>query len=242
MRKRGRRKANVRWLPDQSWFSYLQTARFSGLVVDTPTIQTQQTELVQGGGETALQTTVMANLVRTQEDSLIIDHVSGRIHWDFLGNGGDGGDQDAQGDVLLGVGSAIWIGPKMTESGGSQTQVLTAFGDSLTNAAILDPSHADRVTQLGSFGPDGVRILWRRTWAQLVSFQQGFVDQAIGSEYVVPPGNYVDIKPRRLLRGNDSLLIGMMFYILPLTGFSGTLKALWTPDFRVAAHNTRRRR
>lgn len=247
MFRRKRRKALVRWLPDNSCFSEVTGLALSGPTQEAATAK----RLIQGtgGAPTALLAGAAGGpAARMMTDNVILDHIKGKLSWNLEGNNGVEGSQDADGMWLYVIRCGIWIAPKdFDESDSSAHDVginvsggFRSFSDAGT---VLNPG-ADGSSMLeGSFGPDGLRVLWRRAWFISAVWNQD-VDGTImqSNEDLCPPGPYLDIKPKRLLRSADELYVGCHVQALPGVGASGTSRLWWGHDLRVAAHNTARRR
>lgn len=250
-RRRGRRRraSVVRWFPDTSAFSEVK-----GLALaNTTASQYSTTRVLQGEpGQTALLAPINASagglgaIARQDTENVILDHIAGKVVWVLSGNSGTEGAQDADGDWLYCIRSAIWIGPyEVDEQSGSITAIGNALGTYFTDArTILDPGVTGAIVNQGSYGPDGVRVLWRRNW--LVKATWSAADDlnpsAVSNEELCPPGPYVDLKPHRLMKANEALFVGIGVQCLPLVGGEGTSRLNWGHDLRVAGHNTSRRR
>lgn len=245
MKRRGRKRQQVRWLPDSSGFSQLHFLQLGpGLVKDTPVVLYSEQDLLWDAtaGETAFQT-AFPNAERTPIDSLIVDHISGRFHWGLEGAVG-GGTPDLNGFLHIGAMAAIWIAPTETDPATGAQGSITVGGLSAISARLWNPADSYKGFNRGSFQAEGIRLLFRRTWFFSQDFQSDVSDFPLGSEFCPPPGSYVDIKPKRLLRGQDKLMAGMVFFVNPGVGIdnTGAARFCWTPDLRVAVHNTTRRR
>lgn len=246
-RRKSARKRNVRWLPNNSFLSDVSSIRanFAGGPFNSGTFTK---DLILGGGNsvpTALDVTgglpSPANAARTNTDNLIIDHISGQVFWGLEGAGNDG-DQDASGTWIWAIRMAILILPMGTSfAGGNATaeELDGVGGDSIHS---LDPGANINWVLQGSFGPDGLRCLWRRSWMLVTEFSADVTDQNVNVVELTPPAGYVDIKPKRLLKGNDRLVVASQVTALPGTGAAGYAKYWWSHDLRPAAHTTMRRR
>lgn len=246
--KRRRRRSSVRWLPDNSWLSTL-----TGLAFNTagPVYEhTFSDQIVLGGTPDELITPGTTgwpqNFNREENDALIVDHIKGQIHIGWEGNSGGEGAADADGTWIHVVRAAIWIGSEATLSGGGPANV--SLGTETTNSGDIIPPGANVPVFLqGSFVPDGVRILWRRSFLWVNAWSADEADAWFGTSNLTPPSGYVDIKPKRLLRPNEALNWGVHVQAHPtiLAGpgaGTGTLRCWVGQDLRVAAHNTKRRR
>lgn len=233
-RRFGRRKTSIRWLPDVSGFSQataINIAAVSGNFVSTtssitllpgsPT-PTALGDLSGGPNNTA---------PRQDTDCLILDHLQGKMvcYFDPKNAGGEW-------MVFVRMGIAI-VGTTTRSTGAGETysDMTDAAGDTLWT---LDPGASAAQTQYGSFVSDGVRFLWRRNF--LLNYAYG----PLGNEQCCPPGPYVDIKPRRILRPNEKLVGLCQVSTLAAGSISptGAPALWWSPDIRIAAHNTKRRR
>lgn len=242
-RRKGGRKRLVRWLPDKSWASVVSGKGSGTVTPGNPFVITDEQALLLsvGAGDgvpEALASTSFGS-GRMESDCLILDHISGQIHWGIEGN--DGVHADAAGNWSMWVGAAIWIGGGTTTAAGAAgTETLNAI--STQTAGLFNPSFDPHTMQQGSFVGDGVRVLWRRSWFMTAGFSNSRPMPALCSSFATPPSGYVDIKPKRILRPNEKLMSGIVWYVFPSTGSSGSALIRWTPDLRVAAHNTTRRR
>lgn len=195
-----------------------------------------------GGVPQALQTNLQ-NTARMDGDALIIDHISGKVSWDIEGNGGD--TADAAGNWLFALRYAIVISSLGTQPGGGglSSPFFPTVDGVAYNEEMVNPGANVPAMLQGSFGPEGFRVLWRRSWQIMVNFATGFGrDGIVSSEEACPPGGYVDIKPKRILRGNESLMLVWYHQAIGLTGAENSARVWTGHDLRIAGHNTLRRR
>lgn len=251
-RFRRKRKSNIRWLIDNSAF-----AQVSGYSLGSPTANNGGTiELLPHGvfdapfqqaGETAGFVSPVARMGPL--DNLIISRITGKVAWAIERNSGGTGATDASGDWLFTIRQAIVMVPRSTAqlTGGFAGQVTT-LGVGVETLQdpnfLLDPGDTYDTVQQGSLTTDGLRYIWRRMWLVPVSFGTGgAVPQGpMSSEVCAPPAGYVDIKPKRLLRAQDSMFLVTHVQALPGAGADGTARVWVGPDLRIAGHNTTRRR
>lgn len=250
-KRRGRRRNTVRWLVDNSAFSQMtrlsHTAPGQIHAAQFPLLPegTQAGSLAQEGQVAGIG---LSNFSRTEDDSLIIDHIGGKLTWSWENNDGGEGHQDAGGTWLHFIRAAIVISPRQkTVSGGAPGAVasMNAGGTDFSLASqVLDVGNDFDILQQGSNLPDGLRILWRRNWSFVVDWSYGYSVSGgpLNSERVCPPGPYIDIKPKRLLRANDVLQLMIFTQTVNAFGADGTVACWVGQDLRVAAHNTARRR
>lgn len=240
MRRKSKfRKARVRWLADSSWRSISTGQRITGAGSQFGTIP-----LMSTATEPVPTALVPGNTSRSDVDSLILDHISGKVDWNIRGNGGNTGDVDAGGDWMFHIRMAIIIAPTATSSGlVGQTPILDGEG-AVSPAEFLNPGGTIPWFLQGSWGPEGWRVLWRRSWTTLINFASGVGRDGVAScEESSPPAGYVDIKPNRILKANDNLLLAWYTTAIPFTDSGEGTCAIWyTQDLRVAAHGTQRRR
>lgn len=255
--RRARRRSTVRWLTDESGFAQVTGLPLTGPLDSNGTEMdlipefTQPGSLAQQGAAGALH----SNFSREEDESLIIDHIKGKVGWTLEGNDGVGGAVDAGGRWIHLIRAAIAIVPRTFDPSGAALAQAVApelvagiAGTTLSGVnlakTLIDPSSQLNLVQQGSHQPDGVRFLWRRMWMTSM-FWSGASNAGDGpetSEGCCPPGPYVDIKPKRLLRANDKLVLVFVTQALPGVGADGTARVWVSHDLRVAAHNTRRRR
>lgn len=242
MRRFSKRKRTVRYLPDQSWASSAVGSRLSPNTSGGGELDLLQ---ARGGWPSSLNasTVLLGNQERTDDDALIIDRISGKIFWDIEGNGGNVGDADAAGNWLFELRMAIFIRGTTPDTGTGAPDVPSVAGEAFGNA-LLNPGANHPVMLLGSLGqPDGWRVLWRRSWQVLVNFASGFGrDGIVSSEQSAIPGPWVHIKPKRILRPTEQLLLGYYSTAVGLVGAENPVRIWYNHDLRVAAHNTSRRR
>lgn len=244
--RRKRFKRQVRWLPDNSWNLNLQ-----GQPIQAPWAAVHGSmDLLDIAGGMPTQflqpgtTGWPNNFLRERDSALIIDHIQGKIHWGWEGASGLEGSTDADGTFVLSVRCAIWIAAvNPTIDGSSVGGIQVQTGEILSDETILNPGASNAPMQAGSFAVEGFRCLWRRTFVTVNEFKADVADGWVGSEDCCPPGPYVDIKPRRILKGNEVLKFGWWVNVAPGVAADGSLR-FWMaqPDIRVAAHNTYRRR
>lgn len=242
-RFRRRRRSVVRWLPDNSQFS-----QFSTLRMPTPTASTVTSSInllaLSGGYPQALLPSGAAGAVglsRMDTDALILDHIVGKMSFNIESNGGGEGDADATGIWRYFVRMAIFIRGTASDPSSVAADALEAGGNILGS---LDPSADVPWLQQGSFVPDGLRRLWTRNWFLSIDWEAGAqaTGTLVSNEDACPPGPYVDIRPKRLLRANEQLIAALQCNTFIGPGAGGTSGIIWGPDIRVAAHNTMRRR
>lgn len=251
--KRRSRKARVRWLPDQSYL--IQTTRHTFVSTDSASL-TYQAEIpllpddVDTPEDLSPQVAAMGISRARQSpgnETLILDHIQGKFCWSFDG-AGLGGSTDAGGLWQFVTRLAIGITPRVTEiSGGASTaQILTPAGAGATQMVLqklIDPGNPIQVVNAGSQTPDGVRILWRRSFMFVATCGSGFMSPGPSSDtYFNTPLSMVDIKPHRILKPTEALTAAIMVQAIPFTGADGACGVTWGQDLRVAAHNTYRRR
>lgn len=250
MKRYHRKRSTVRWLPDNS---FLEQATF--LALSNPQVHSTSKILLLGSSDTpeprqlgGFPALASENVfVRDEPQSLIIDHIKGKLTWSIEGNDDVEGHADASGIWRYFIRSAIVIANTATHpnpgSGGDgeDAEIATYGGVDLTN--ISPDAHTPWVNQ-GSFGPEGLRCLWRRSWMLSVDWEGGAqaTGTLVSNEDACPPGPYIDIKPKRLLRENEFLLALLQVTTTSGAGAGGTSGVLWSTDLRVAGHNTKRRR
>lgn len=257
--RKGRRRSQVRWLPDKSAFSQLH-AHTVDMAQSNSWEWNGFEELGWQANEAAdvptqLQTNVPTGgvpLNRWREASsvntLILDHIKGKVSW-CLDAQGPGELSDMSGRVQLVLRFGIYIAERAVIDLASQyagTIPSGATGGGLTwgyDSNMLDPGSAMPGTLFGSELPDGFRILWRRNFYITALMNEGVVVSTPESaEDCCPPGPYVDIKPKRILRPNEGLCFGWAHNVIPGEGCTGGFRVMYAQDLRTAAHNTARRR
>lgn len=234
-----RRRSTVRWMPDQSAFSQFV---FKGLSNPNTEGSTTFTDipLVPEGSPTALAPggSGPLGLSRIQPESLIVDHITGKVCWSIVNNDNGESAVDAGGTWLYQIRTAIIIAGAATDSSGNpDLEGQLGTGNPIIN---LSPGANIPTNNQGSFVPDGVRFLWRRNWFLAIDWSEA--GASINNEETCPPGPYLDIKPKRLLRPNELLRFAMQVTSVGGTGADGTSGVYIAPDLRWAAHNTTRRR
>lgn len=238
-----RRKSTVRWLPDKSFFDVLTGIPLSNANTASPT----STQLIlfgiaEGDPAPAALSQAVRGLNRTEVDALIVDHIKGKVSWSIESNDGGPESADAAGIWRYVIRAAIAILPTATTGAtGTGGDLVQSGGSSIHD---INPGATVPWVNQGSFGPDGVRCLWRRSWFLSVDWEAGAqaTGTLVSNEDACPPGPYLDIKPRRILKANDEL--NLLFQVTSIAGpgASGSSRVFYGHDLRVAAHNTKRRR
>lgn len=242
MKRRSYRKKRVRWLPDTSFMSQLTMQNLASPSVETATA-TFDLLGTPGGSPQALIDAADANSLnyaREDVQNLLIDHIEGKVSWNIESSSSAEGATDASGIWRYFLRAAIVIVGLGNEA--NDAAVVPTFGGSALTGIAPDAT-VPWVLQ-GSYRPDGIRCLWRRSWFISVDWEAGA--QATGTltsnEDACPPGPYVDIHPRRLLRQNERLQLAFQVTCIGGPGAGGTSAVGWSHDLRTAAHNTFRRR
>lgn len=236
-----RRRRTVRWLPDQSAFS-----AFAATLINTPNHvgATSSTNLLytDGGVPYAFAPGNQFRSEGLNPENLILDHIKGKLSWNIESNNGAEGAADASGIWRYVIRAAIVIQGKVVEPGTTTAVDIQGAGGASVNE--LDPGATVPISNMGSFVPDGTRILWRRNWLLSVDWEAGAqaTGTLVSNEDATPPGPYLDIKPRRLLKSSE--VLHGLFQVTSIAGpgAGGTSAVMYGWDVRVAAHNTSRRR
>lgn len=240
MRMRRKRKSTVRWLPDLSAFSQLKSHDWTsaGGIFETSIPLMAEA----GGFSTSLDSsspTINTARYSPGLESLIIDHIKGKVAWTILGDaqGESGPLPDATGIWMYLIGMAITFEGTASEPGTDTPAELSA---GTTTIHSIDPGAVIPWINFGSQTPDGVRCVWRRHWMLGVDWSAG--EAAINLETMSPPAGYIDIKPKRLLRPSEQLLLRCRATAFGTVAAEGNSRIFFGHDLRTAAHNTARRR
>lgn len=240
MKRRARqRQSQVRWLPDQSVFTQTHLLQFAA--PNTITQTTSQELLYNAGGTPDALFPGSQAFARDAvvNRAMILDHIVGKVSWNVEGS--YQGNADASGIWRYAIRSAIMIIPKVTNATGTADNVTGFAGVTTEN---LDPGATYPQTLFGSFVQEGVRFLWKRNWLLSIDWEAGAnaTGTLVSNEDACPPGPYVDIKPKRILRENEALIVCMQAQTLAGPGAGGSSGLYWGSDLRIAAHPTMRRR
>lgn len=240
-----RKRKSVRWLPDTSAFAamtriQIPNPNWVGPPSRLPLLETT------GGLPYAFAPGDQFRSEALSPDNLILDHLKGKLSWNIESNSGGEG-ADASGIWRYFIRTAIVVLGRTPTPGSVQAEDLTGTdvavlgGDVLWN---LDPGATVPISTMGSLVPDGVRVLWRRNYFLSIDWEAGAqaTGTLVSNEDAAPPGPYLDIKPRRILKATERIDAVVQVTTIGGPGAAGTSALCWSPDVRIAAHNTTRRR
>lgn len=241
--RRFKRKARVFYLNTPSFgaATALSISPLSG--IGNSAISTQDLLLNDGQqSQDVIGNNAWSRMGPTVESDNIIDGINGQVHWTFCGD--PSGGTPFVGQAMVIVRSMIYTVDFMPNASNTSNQQLVGSGNLQTDAFNI--SVTDSLWSNFTRGMGGTRILWQKTWSFAGNFGVANPGQITtwNSSQCDPPSTWIACKPRKRLRQNARLFMGMSYSVLSigLSAPTGNSHLTWAPSLRVAAHRVRYRR